>query len=68
MRAIGELQETREGSLGVEFIIGPGAFLEFWEIGFLIQLMPEDIIYEGGNGLGIKPNFGISAELNKLHC
>jgi hypothetical protein len=66
--AIGILKETEEGDLGVEFIIGPRAFLELWEIGFLIRLRPEDILHEGGDGLGIEPNFGISAELNKFHC
>jgi hypothetical protein len=65
---IGVLQETGEGDLGIEFIIGPRAILEFWKIGFLIQLRPKDIIYEGGNGPGIEPNFGISAELNKFQC
>lgn len=68
MGAIGVLQETEEGDLSVEFIIGPRAFMEFWEIGFLIRFRSEDIIHEGGNGLDIKPNFGISAELNKFHC
>jgi len=67
LRVIGVLQETGEGDFGVELIIGSSAFLDFWEIGFLIQLRPEDIIYEGGSGMGIEPNFGISAELNKLH-
>jgi hypothetical protein len=66
--AIGVLQETGEGDLGIEFIICPRAFLEFWEIGFLFRLRPEDIIHESGNGLDIEPNFGISGELNKFHC
>ncbi|PKN36134.1 MAG: hypothetical protein CVU61_01170 [Deltaproteobacteria bacterium HGW-Deltaproteobacteria-19] len=40
----------------------------FWEIGFFLRLRSNDVIYEGGNGLVIEPNFGISAELNKLRC
>ena len=68
MRAIGVLQETGEGDLGVEFIIGPRGFLEFGEIGFLIGLRPENVIHEDSDGLGIEPNFGISTELNKFYC
>ena len=67
MRIIGVFQETGEGDPCVELIIGSRAFLDFLEIGFPIHLRPEDIIYEGGSGMGIEPNFGISAELNKLH-
>jgi hypothetical protein len=66
--AIGVLHETGEGDLGVEFIIGSGAFLEFRQITLLIRLRSEDIIHEGGDGLGIEPSFGISAELDKFHC
>ncbi len=40
----------------------------FWGIGFFLRLRSNDVIYEGGNGLVIEPNFGISAELNKLRC
>ena len=67
MWVIGILQETGESDPGVELIIGSRAFLEFGEIGFFIRLRLEDIIYEGGNGMGIEPGFGISAELNKFH-
>ena len=67
MWIIGVLQETGESDPGVELIIGSRAFLEFGEIGFFIRLRLEDIIYEGGYGMGIEPSFRISAELNKLH-
>ena len=68
MGAIGVLKEMEESYFGVEFIIGPRAFLEFGEVNFYIRLRSEDIIHKGRDGLGIESNFGIVAELNKLHC
>ena len=38
------------------------------ELGFLTYLRPEDIVHKGSDSLGIKPGFGISAELNEFHC